>query len=60
MVGNENLWSIGNNIFLPANLNFNSVQLAKKSAPESGYVVGAVAAFIKKTCANSANSENQG
>jgi hypothetical protein len=39
MVGNENLWPVRENIFQAVNFNIDTVQFAKKSAPEPGYSV---------------------
>ncbi|SVA92074.1 uncharacterized protein METZ01_LOCUS144928 [marine metagenome] len=47
MVGNENLWPVGENIFQTMDFNFNPVQFTKKPAPESGYLMREVAASVK-------------
>jgi len=56
MVGNENLWPVRENIFQTVNFNINSIQFAKKPAPESGYLMREVTTPVKKSRTNGQKS----
>jgi hypothetical protein len=60
VIGNKNLWPIDENVFLPVNFNFHPIQFTKQSAPETGYLVGTVAAFVNQSRDNSKKPKDYG